>query len=372
MLLLPFILHAGLGLLLLTSRLRRSPDTRRLKERLTPTISGSVIPLFIESFYGDSLSDSLSRGVMYLSRVATSIATSQVSTSGPVTRTDVVIYDPRSTDVIVYTDYCIKHGRSGPLKRPRFSSPLDRETDYGPWEATIEEEPWVIDVPLFLYANHVRQSRYIDPEDSTYTFARGTSEEPSPSSTSSSSDGNTTPATEDPASQATHRSSRQRKSSRRSTKKESTGRTSKSRKGRKVEKAPKSWRDKLLRTVYKVRSRFAQLPRHTRERATLLFELVFYSAAHFFRNRVLGFIHRHIKVFVVYAVISYLGVHAVCMAVERHLINMHPAFAVYGILFEAVLQDFLRDLPTCLVPWLYGLVVELIEHRERRRQVLRQ
>ncbi|KAF9229819.1 hypothetical protein BS17DRAFT_812443 [Gyrodon lividus] len=280
-----------------------------------------------------------SSGFTYLSRAAAPVAAPQVSASRSLTGTDIIIYDPRSTNVIVYSDHCVKHGHSVPLRRPRFSPPLDRETNYGKWEAIIEEEPWSFDIPFLVDANNVKQSPYIDPEDSTYTFATGTPEEPATTSTSSSD-----------------------------AKKEPTGHTDKSRKGSKVQKTPKSWLDKLLRTTYKLRSRFAQRPRNTRERVTFTLGLVLYPTNHFIRNRVLGFIHRHIKVFAVYAVLLYLGVRVVCMAVEHRRINMHPAFA----LFEAVLQDFLRDLPTRLVPRLSGLAVEFIDGMERRRPVLRQ
>ncbi|KAF9229839.1 hypothetical protein BS17DRAFT_43516 [Gyrodon lividus] len=313
MLLLPFILHAGLGLSLRSSRLRRSSHTPWSKKRLTQTISASVILVFIETFDGDSLSDSLSRGVTYFSRAAAPIAASQVPASGSVTRTDVVIYDTWSTDVTIYTDHCVKHERSAPSKRPRFSALLNCETNYGPWEMTIEEGQQVVDIPFLFDANDVRQALFIGPEDFDYTFARGTSEEPSPASTSSSDRGST-PATDEPGSQATRRSSRERKLSRRSAKKEPTDRTDNSRNGRKVQKAPKPCRDKLLRTAHKLRSRFAQLPRHTRERAIFLFGFIFYPGPHFVRNQ---FIHRHVRVFVVYAIISYLGVHTVLVAVER-------------------------------------------------------
>ncbi|KAF8839915.1 hypothetical protein BDN67DRAFT_1011911, partial [Paxillus ammoniavirescens] len=179
MLFLPFVLHAGLGLLLFTSRLRRSSGTRALKERLKPTISAAVIPMYIDTFYGDAISKSFSRGATYLSRrSAASLAAAQIYASGLIPRRpfrpgDLVIYDPRFTDVIIYADHCANPG-------------YDKYWD----EVIIEEEPWTWDVPFYFDANQVRQSPYIDPEDATYSFARGLSEAPPF-------------PTEEPASQAT-------------------------------------------------------------------------------------------------------------------------------------------------------------------------
>ncbi|KIJ05037.1 hypothetical protein PAXINDRAFT_21686 [Paxillus involutus ATCC 200175] len=313
MLFLPFVLHAGLGLLLFTSRLRRSESgTRALKERLKPTISAALIPMYIDAFYGGAISKSLSRGATYLSRrSAASLAAAQLYASGLIPRRpfqpgDLVIYDPRFTDIIIYVDHCTN---------PEYDKYWD--------EVIIEEEPWVWDIPFYFDTNHVRQSAYIDPEDATYSFAQGLSEVPPF-------------PTEEPASQPT-RPSRSSKSSRKDTsprrssssKKEHVGRTAKIRKAPKVQKAPKSLRDKL-------RSRLARIPRGTRRCAALMGGLVLYPVVHFVRIWLLAFIHRHIKPFVVYAT-TFTAVRVFAMAVERLHINIDPTFAIYTVLFELVL-----------------------------------
>ncbi|KAF8845508.1 hypothetical protein BDN67DRAFT_463658 [Paxillus ammoniavirescens] len=129
MLSLLFVLRAGLCLLLFTSRLRRSSGTRALKERLNPTISISAIPMSIDIFYGDALSKSLSRGATYLSRrSAASLAAAQIYAPGLIPRRpfppgDLIIYDPRFTDVVMYTDHCAR------LEYDKY------------WEGAIIEEP---------------------------------------------------------------------------------------------------------------------------------------------------------------------------------------------------------------------------------------
>ncbi|KAF9223133.1 hypothetical protein BS17DRAFT_767481 [Gyrodon lividus] len=325
MLFLPFIFHAGIGVLLLVHQFRNSPTLRRLKATLVPTVAGSFLPLFIESHFGDSMPESLSHGVIYLSRSTIALAASLVSPSGP---TDIVLYDLHAMGSIL--DHRLEQQSR---RHPRSDPPPVTRTEHEQYEAIIEEQPWVTYIPL--NAEDLKFSPVIDPDNTAFAFA--TTEESTHSSTSPGSD--PTPAIGEPVHQSScHRPSQKRKSSR-TTKKKTAGQKSQSgRKGRKPP-APTTWRDRLFKMVSRLRSRFAKLD--------------FYPAAHFGRSWLFAFIHRHIKAFLVFSAVLYVGVELVFTAVKH-------------IIFHAVIQDFLPHLYVHVPPRLAGLVVRLLGHIEHR------
>ncbi|KAF9221507.1 hypothetical protein BS17DRAFT_768490 [Gyrodon lividus] len=307
MLFLPFIFHAGIGVLLLVHQFRNSPTIRRLKVTLVPTIAASCLPLFIDSHFGDDMPESLPHGVTYLVRSTIALAASLISPSGPPSgSTDVVLYDLHAMGFIL--DRPLKH-RS--RHQPRFDPPPVTRTEYEQYEAVVEEEPWVTYIPL--HVEDFKPSSFIDPDHTASTFA--TTEEPAHSLTSPRSD--PTSAIGEPAHQSSRRRpSRKRKSSR-SAKKESAGQKSQSRRKGRKSPTPTTWCDRLFKMVSSPRSYFAKLG--------------FHPAAHFVRSWLRASIHQHIKALIVFSAISYVGVEVVLTVVEHDYISLHPAIAIYDV-----------------------------------------
>ncbi|KIJ61490.1 hypothetical protein HYDPIDRAFT_31356 [Hydnomerulius pinastri MD-312] len=370
MIFLPLMVHAAIGVLLFGRQLFSSPVVYKIKEMVTPSISSVCTAYLLDAFVGEPIS----KAVTFFSRRSRTIFTSPFITA------DLVLYDPRSIEVMLHTDYCPRYDK--PASRPYFEG--DGSSHDEDYEAYIDEGYLSLGVPFLFSTSDIRPSPFIDPENTLFDFEPASESAPelTPTSESNSKPSPTAKKSGNRSTTRSGRSSRQHEESssppppppvRR-------GPIARAFKARGIRLPSKNtWGGQLTRGILKTERFIIRSADENPDEFYLALNIIPSILGHFVHRRMLGFIHRHLVAFGIFSAIS----HGILFAVNRaQLVDRFPLVEL-KFFFLPLWHNFVLDLPLRFLPQGINFAIGLIEcialvfatpaareaRRRRRRQL---
>ncbi|KIJ61461.1 hypothetical protein HYDPIDRAFT_31330 [Hydnomerulius pinastri MD-312] len=340
------MVHAAIGVLLFGRQLCSSPVVYKLKEMVTPTISSVGTAYLLDAFVGEPIY----RAVTFFSRRSRTIFSPLVIT------TNLVLYDPRSTDVTLHTDYCPRYDK--PPARPYFEG--DGGSHDEGYEAYIDECYLSLGVPFLFSTSDIRPSPFIDPENTIFEFEPASESAPE-SMPTSESDSGPSPARKKSGSRSTtrsHRSARKNEESSSALPPVRRGPIARAFKARGIRlPSKKTFEGQLTRAILKTERFIIRSADENPEEFYLALNIVPSIIGHFVHRRILGFIHRHLVAFGIFSAIS----HSILFAANHaQLVDRFPLVELKSF-FLPVWRSFVIDLPLRFLPQVIDFALGLIE-----------